>query len=114
VLTSGHLVSERTGAVEAGSARPAAKWKLLVQATSRATRLAMDGDPPVCFRRTSAVLTVESQTSEMMLRSRVIEALTDAAAPDWQTFVRLSPDRRAAGLAAAATTGGAFAPPLAA
>ena len=54
-----------------------------------ATRFAIDGDPPVSFRRTaSAVLTFESQTSELMLRSRVIQALTDAAGPDWQDFVR--------------------------
>jgi hypothetical protein len=53
-----------------------------------ATRFAIDGDPPIAFRRTSAVLTFESQTSEMMLRSRVIQALTDAAGPDWQTFIR--------------------------
>jgi hypothetical protein len=54
-----------------------------------ATRFAMDGDPPVSFRRTAtAVLTFEAQTPEMMLRSRVIQALTDAAGPDWQAFVR--------------------------
>jgi hypothetical protein len=53
-----------------------------------ATRFAMDGDPPVSFRRTSAVLTFKSRTSEMMLRSRVIQALTDAAGPDWPSFVR--------------------------
>jgi hypothetical protein len=34
-----------------------------------ATRFAIDGDPPTSFRPTSAVLTFESQTSEMMLRS---------------------------------------------
>jgi hypothetical protein len=53
-----------------------------------ATRFAIDADPPISFQRTSAVLTFESQTSEMMLRSRVIQALTDAAGADWQTFVR--------------------------
>jgi hypothetical protein len=53
-----------------------------------ATRFAIDGDPPISFRCTSTVLTFESQTSEMMLRSRVIQALTDTAGPDWQTFVR--------------------------
>jgi hypothetical protein len=53
-----------------------------------ASRFAIDGDPPVSFRRTSAVLTLESQTSEMMLRSRVIQALTDVAGPDWQAVVR--------------------------
>jgi hypothetical protein len=54
-----------------------------------ATRLAIDGDPPVSFRRSSsAVLAFESQTSEMMLRSRLIQGMTDAAGPDWQAFVR--------------------------
>jgi hypothetical protein len=53
-----------------------------------ATRFAIDGDPPISFRRTSTVLTFQSHTSEMMLRSRVIQALTDAAGPDWQTVVR--------------------------
>jgi hypothetical protein len=53
-----------------------------------ATRFATDGDPPVSFRRTSAVLTFESQTSETMLRSRVIQALSDVAGPDWQAIVR--------------------------
>jgi hypothetical protein len=53
-----------------------------------ATRFAIDGDPPISFQRTSAVLTFEAQTSEMMLRSRVIQALTDTAGADWQTFVR--------------------------
>jgi hypothetical protein len=53
-----------------------------------AKRFAVDGDPPISFHRTSTVLTFESQTSEMMLRSRVIQALTDAAGPNRQTFVR--------------------------
>ena len=53
-----------------------------------ATRFASDGDPPVSFRRTSTVLTFDSLTSEMMLRSRVIQALTDVVGPDWQAIVR--------------------------
>jgi hypothetical protein len=53
-----------------------------------ATRFAIDGDPPVSFRRTSAVLTFESHTSETMLRSRVIQTLSDVAGPDWQAIVR--------------------------
>jgi hypothetical protein len=52
-------------------------------------RLRCDGDPPVTLRRTSvAVLRFEAPTGAMMLRSRVIQALTDVAGPDWQDLVR--------------------------
>jgi hypothetical protein len=53
-----------------------------------AARLDVDGEPPASLRRTSlAVLAFESATGEMMLRSRVIQALTDVAGPDWQDLV---------------------------
>jgi hypothetical protein len=54
-----------------------------------AARLAEDGEPVVSLRRTSsAVLAFEAPTGEMMLRSRVIQALSDVAGPDWQGLVR--------------------------
>jgi len=52
-------------------------------------RLAADGEPEVSLRRTSStVLAFEAPTGEMMLRSRVIQALSDVAGPDWQGLVR--------------------------
>ena len=54
-----------------------------------AARLAADGEPEVSLRRTSsAVLAFEAPTGEMMLRSRVIQALSDVAGPDWQRLVQ--------------------------
>jgi hypothetical protein len=54
-----------------------------------AARLATDGEPEVSLRRTSsAVLEFAAPTGEMMLRSRVIQALSDVAGPDWQGLVR--------------------------
>lgn len=46
-------------------------------------------DPPIDVKRTAtAVLSFESQTGEVMLRSRVIQALEAAVGPDWQSVVR--------------------------
>jgi hypothetical protein len=54
-----------------------------------AARLAADGEPVVSLRRTSsAVLEFAAPTGEMMLRSRVIQALSDVAGPDWQGLVQ--------------------------
>src|SRR4051812_50084651 len=54
-----------------------------------AARLAADGEPEVSLRRTSStVLAFEAPTGEMMLRSRVIQALSDVAGPDWQGLGR--------------------------
>ena len=56
--------------------------------TRLAERLAVDGDPPVSLRRSAAaVVAFEAQTGEMMLRSRVIQALADVAGPDWRSLV---------------------------
>ncbi len=47
------------------------------------------GDPPISVGRTqTAILAFESETGEMMLRSRVIQALEEAVGPDWQSLVR--------------------------
>jgi len=54
-----------------------------------AAELAGQGPPPVEVRRSAAaVLAFEAQTGEMMLRSRVMQALEAAAGPDWQRLVR--------------------------
>jgi hypothetical protein len=46
-------------------------------------------DPPISVGRSqTAILAFESETGEMMLRSRVIQALEEAVAPDWQSLVR--------------------------
>lgn len=45
-------------------------------------------DPPIRVGRSrTAVLAFESETGELMLRSRVIQALEDAVGPDWQEVV---------------------------
>src|SRR6187551_2903722 len=61
-----------------------------------AARLGADGEPPVALRRTSlVVLAFESATGETMLRSRVIQALSDVVGPDWHDLVTplAQPDR---------------------
>ncbi len=46
-------------------------------------------DPPISVGRArTAVLAFESDTGEMMLRSRVIQALEESVGPDWQSVVR--------------------------
>jgi len=53
------------------------------------TELAAQSDPPISvFRSGQAVLAFESTTGDMMLRSRVIQALEVAAGPDWQAVAQ--------------------------
>jgi hypothetical protein len=53
------------------------------------TALQVQSDPPITLARSGeAVITFESVTPPMMLRSRVVQALEVAAGPDWQTVVR--------------------------
>jgi hypothetical protein len=53
------------------------------------TALAAQSDPPISVARSrEAVLVFESVTGEMMLRSRVVQALELAAGPDWQAVAR--------------------------
>jgi hypothetical protein len=53
------------------------------------TALAVQADPPISIARSGeAVIAFESATGEIMLRSRVIQALEIAAGPDWQAVAR--------------------------
>jgi hypothetical protein len=53
------------------------------------TALAAQSDPPIAVARSAeAVLAFESATGEMMLRSRVMQALEIAFGPDWQAVAR--------------------------
>jgi hypothetical protein len=53
------------------------------------TALAVQSDPPIAMARTGeAVLAFECATGELMLRSRVIQALEVAAGPNWQELAR--------------------------
>ena len=53
------------------------------------TALAAQSDPPISVARSGeAVLVFESVTGEMILRSRVMQALEVAAGPDWQAVAR--------------------------
>jgi hypothetical protein len=53
------------------------------------TALAAQSDPPISLARSGeTVITLESVTPPMMLRSRVAQALELAAGPDWPTVVR--------------------------
>jgi hypothetical protein len=46
-------------------------------------------DPPISLARSGhAVIAFESATAELMLRSRVIQALEVAVGPDWQAVAR--------------------------
>jgi hypothetical protein len=53
-----------------------------------AAALARQGDPAISVARgRTAVLTFEAKTGDMMLRSRVIQALEDVAGGGWQGLV---------------------------
>jgi hypothetical protein len=53
------------------------------------TALGGQGEPPILVARSGeAVIAFESATTELMLRSRVIQALEVAVGPDWQAVVR--------------------------
>jgi hypothetical protein len=53
------------------------------------TTLATQSDPPISVAESrQTVLTFEARTGEIMLRSRVIQALEVAVGPDWQRLVR--------------------------
>jgi hypothetical protein len=53
------------------------------------TALAVQSDPPISLARSGdTVIAFESATAELMLRSRVMQALEVAIGPDWQAVAR--------------------------
>jgi hypothetical protein len=60
--------------------------ELLARLTAELER---QSDPPISVGRSpTAVLAFEASTGDMMLRSRVVQALEAAVGPDWQRLVR--------------------------
>ena len=54
-----------------------------------ATALQVQSDPPISLTPSGeTVVTFESITPPLMLRSRVVQALEVAAGPDWHSVVR--------------------------
>jgi hypothetical protein len=54
-----------------------------------ADALAAQSDPPISMGRSrTAVLAFQADTADLMLRSRVVQALERAVGPDWQQVVR--------------------------
>jgi hypothetical protein len=54
-----------------------------------ADALAAQSDPPISMGRSrTAVLAFQADTADLMLRSRVVQALERAVGPDWQRVVR--------------------------
>jgi hypothetical protein len=54
-----------------------------------AEALASQSDPPISMGRSrTAILAFEADTAELLLRSRVVQALEQAVGPDWQRLVR--------------------------
>lgn len=53
------------------------------------TALQVQSDPPITMARSAeAVVAFESATTPLMLQCRVIQAMEQAAGPDWQTVAR--------------------------
>ena len=53
------------------------------------TALQVQADPPITLKRSGeAVISFQSSITDLMLRCRVIQALEDAAGPDWQSIAR--------------------------